>query len=241
MPTEELVETPEAPQPLALTPLITLTATLDQLTGVDDVLGALRITLKHFGNWVPRIVGTSLVVKIQYFVRQPAGVPISIPIWGNDQITPNGTYYMIEGIDSRGNVNWCGFYVLTGSGSQDLSSLPQYDPITQPVPPLPPEIDVELLTILASNDMVFPGGEYTAFYTQLTGDVLLPTIQDMVPGNLYTFIIQQDATGNHQFVWPTNVFNGNTIYNLPSWLTFQTFVCTSTGTLYAIAPATYGQ
>lgn len=47
----------------------------------------------------------------------------STPIWGNDVITPAGTYYTIALLDGQGNVVQCAQYQLTGSGTQDLSNL----------------------------------------------------------------------------------------------------------------------
>lgn len=50
---------------------------------------------------------------------------ISTVIYGNDVITPAGTYYAISLVDAQGNVVQAGIYQLAGSGTQDLSSLTQ--------------------------------------------------------------------------------------------------------------------
>lgn len=111
---------------------ITLTAQLDQITGNSDVLAALRITLVNYGTWIPRISGTSMIAKAQYVQKQtdPSN-PVSITLWGNDVITPSGTFYCIEVIDSRNVVVQAGNYLLTGGGTQDLSNLTPLTPLQQ--------------------------------------------------------------------------------------------------------------
>jgi hypothetical protein len=116
------------------TPEFTLTATLEDLTGAAAGSTAnpakLRICLCGFGPALPRIAGTTMVAKCGPTDFFSTGAALSIELWGNDQITPAGTYYSIEILDGEDNVVQCGAYVLTGSGG-DLSSLP-------PVNPLPP-------------------------------------------------------------------------------------------------------
>jgi hypothetical protein len=108
------------------TPNITLTATLDTIAGVAVGTTAdqakLRIALCGFGSSLPRIAGTSIVAPGPTTLFSP-GTAFSTAIWGNDQITPAGTYYSIELLDGQDNVVQCGAYQLTGSGTFDLSSL----------------------------------------------------------------------------------------------------------------------
>jgi hypothetical protein len=114
------------------TPNITLTATLDDLTGAAAGSTAnpakLRITLCSFGPSLPLIQGTAMLAKTGPFSVYSAGAAISTLIWGNDQISPSGTYYSIEILDGEDNVVQCGAYELTGTGSQDLSNLAQIIP-----------------------------------------------------------------------------------------------------------------
>ena len=118
------------------TPNITLTATLDDLTGAAAGSTAnpakLRITLCGFGPVLPRITGTAMLARTGPFAVYSTGAVISTPIWGNDQITPSGTVYSIEVLDGEDNVVQCGAYVLTGTGAQDLSSLVQVLPQAGP-------------------------------------------------------------------------------------------------------------
>lgn len=117
---------------LPTTPNITLTATLDDLTG--KAAGSLanpaklRITLCAFGPVLPLITGTAMIAKTGPFAVYSTGGIITTLLWGNDQITPDGTYYTIEVLDGQDNVVQIGAYVLTGTGTQDLSNLVQVIP-----------------------------------------------------------------------------------------------------------------
>jgi hypothetical protein len=106
------------------TPAITLTATLQSWAGVNDAGAALEITLCGFGQTLPKVTGASMLAKIKTQVLATAGT-ISTVIYGNDVITPTGTYYSIAVIDDQKNVVQSGIYQLSGSGTQDLSSLTQ--------------------------------------------------------------------------------------------------------------------
>jgi len=61
----------------------------------------------------------------------------------------------------------------------------------------------------------------------------------MVPGNLYTFIIQQNGTGGFTFAWPANVHNAVMVDPTASGGTIQTFVADESGDLWPIGPGTY--
>jgi hypothetical protein len=113
-----------------------------------------------------------------------------------------------------------------------------YDP-NQPPPPLPPLLQ-NLLQILAASDaMVFDGTTYPSFKTTLPGNVTNAAIQNMAPGNLYTFIIVQDASGNHTFGWPPGVFNAARVDPEANSTTIQTFVADENSDLWPVGPATY--
>src|SRR5690348_879931 len=99
------------------TPNTTLTATLDDLTGVAlgslALAAKLRITLCGFGPVLPKITGTAMIAQAGPKSFFSTGSPLSIPLWGNDQITPAGTFYTIEILDGEDNVVQCGAYRFT--------------------------------------------------------------------------------------------------------------------------------
>lgn len=119
------------------TPEYTLTATLDDITGVAAGSASnpakLRICLCGFGPLLPAIAGTAMLAKVGPMDFYSTGTPLSIVLWGNDQVVPAGTFYSIEILDGQDNVVQCGAYILTGAGA-DLSTL---TPIVPPLPPTP--------------------------------------------------------------------------------------------------------
>ena len=118
------------------TPQITLTAELYDITGA--LVGSagnpakLRIALCGYGPAVPRVAGGVVIAKPGPFDITSTTGGISIALWGNDVITPPGTYYSIMVLDGDDNVVQCGMYVFTGTGITDLSNAVQ---IVQPMPP----------------------------------------------------------------------------------------------------------
>ena len=106
---------------MPVTPGVTLTANLQDTSGAADGGAALRITLCGYGLTLPRVAGTSLLAKVKQVVVEPSG-DFSVPLWGNDQITPAGTFYEIAVLDDASNVVQAGMYLFTGTGAQDLSA-----------------------------------------------------------------------------------------------------------------------
>jgi hypothetical protein len=90
-----------------------------------------------------------------------------------------------------------------------------------------------------SASPVFIGSNFLTWQINLTGNVTSGHVAGAVPGNLYTFIINQDSAGGHLFVWPDNALNGTIVNPTPNSMTIQTFIADATGTLYAAAPGTY--
>ena len=110
-------------------PGITLTATLEDFTGVAAGSTAnpakLRISLCGFGPVLPRIAGTAMLARVGPFDIFSTGSALTTALFGNDQITPAGTYYSIEILDGNDNVAQCGAYQFTGTATVDLSNAPQ--------------------------------------------------------------------------------------------------------------------
>jgi hypothetical protein len=137
---------------MPLTPQITLTANLQDVSGVaagtTESPAVLRIALCGFGLTLPCIVGTSNLAKVGPEDFYDPGTGISIKLWGNDVINPLGTYYAITLLDSDGNILQTGAYQFQGSLSIDLSSAPQIVPTNS-------------IAYLACTGAV-PGSTYTA-------------------------------------------------------------------------------
>ena len=193
------------------TPNITLTATLEDLEGAAAGSVAnpasLLIALCGFGMKLPTITGTSMLAKIGPFAVRSSGGVISIPLWGNDQISPANTYYTVTVLDGDGNVVQCAAYRFTGSGTIDLSNAMPF------VPGQISAIGVYVVPITNCSQVVFDGVLGTGQSLTLTKDVTLSTAQNFTPGQVVPFFIKQDATGGRAFAWPAN-FIGPPAINL---------------------------
>lgn len=214
-----------------------------QLSTPPPDIGSVEVALCGYGSYTPQIEGAkfSVVTQVQKMLSPPdqnAG-QFSIKLYSNDLITPAGTYYTFTVKDANGDIVQIEAYQLT-PGQHDITDLDPYDP-NLPPPPLPTPLTNQLLVLPASSSMVFDGSTYASFKTTLTGDVTGPAVQNMVPGNLYTFIIVQDSVGGHAFVWPTGIAPGGTKHGCeidvrPNETTVQTFVADENGMLWAIGP-----
>lgn len=109
-------------------PAITLTGTLQDIFGSADSGCFIVFTLCGYGSSLPRINGTSLLAKTAPIpVACPAGT-FSVFLWGNDVITPSGTFYQVTLLDDQENVIQTAAYQFTGSGTLDLSTQAPYLP-----------------------------------------------------------------------------------------------------------------
>lgn len=209
----------------------------DVLTVVEE--GSVEIALCGWGGRVPRDNGVALCGRpTSNSIPVQSNGTFTATVAGNDQISPAGTYYTVTVKNSNGDVVQVNAYQFNGSGTYDLNLTDPYDP-NQPPPPLPPLITNLLEIIGATGNMVFDGTIYTAFKTTLPGDVTAPVFQNMMPGNLYTFIIIQDATGGHAFAWAANVNNATLVCPTANSTTVQTFVADDKEALWAISPGTW--
>jgi hypothetical protein len=203
--------------------------------------GATQIwaNLCGYGSQNPRINGVGVFTGLRTvdLVIDPLTGAFTVELYGNDLIVPGGTYYVFTFANENGDIIQVNAYRFIDGQTYDLNLIDPYDPNQAP-PPLPPLITNQLLVVPWSADMEFPGDVYTAFRTTLTGDVTSSTAPDTVQGNLYTFIIQQDAVGGHAFTWPTNLVNATPINPNPNSRTVQTFVM-ATSNLYPISSGTW--
>jgi hypothetical protein len=123
------------------TPNITLTVTLQDFTGADVENGALLISLCNYGQILPKVVGTSMLARVNQTFKLATGSTTGIQLYGNDQIEPFGpsgqplTFYAISIMDDKKNVLQSGIYQFFGTQTIDLSNAAQLD--TAPLPGLP--------------------------------------------------------------------------------------------------------
>lgn len=245
-------------------PQITVTGTLLDLFGslVND--GVLVIQLCGYGA-VPRVSGTALVARTAPLeVDCPLGV-FSFQLWGNDVITPAGTFYTIAVKDDNGNIVQMNAYQFTGAGTFDLSTLAPYDPPSPSIANLNPvllnptglqtiagSITIQgnltvtglinganpYITVAFSATPVFDCATGTTFDMTLTGNVTSSTAINLTAGQQITFMIVQDGTGGRTFVWPANVKGAGIPDLTPNAVSVQSFKVKSNGNLYPIGPLT---
>jgi len=107
-------------------PTITLTATLSDFTGTAAGSTAnpakLRIALCGFGQQIPQVAGTATIAKPGPFDVTSTGGQISVLLYGNDVISPTGTYYTVTVLDGENNAVQCAAYQFTGTQTIDLSA-----------------------------------------------------------------------------------------------------------------------
>lgn len=113
------------------TPAATVTGTLQDLTGTANV-GSIQFELVNFGANVPRVTGTGIIAQTSNTAVANGSGVFSVTLWGNDQITPSGTYYNVNFLSSSGFLIASVPYSITGTGG-DLSSLAPL--VTFPVTP----------------------------------------------------------------------------------------------------------
>jgi hypothetical protein len=183
-------------------PEITLTVTLQDITGEDVANASLTITLCGYGQTLPRIAGTSMIAKtgpMKFLLA--TGSTTGIMLWGNDQITPEGTYYAIEVVDDKQNIIQSGAYQFTGTQTIDLSNAAQVNPA-----PAPPNFRA---VIRVTPDVAIPGAAGTV--------LTLPSVaSDLYPFQLFwggvlqpeTQYTQLNAT---QYTLNFETYEGNTI------------------------------
>lgn len=216
----------------------TVTGTLETILGSEAVDGTVQVALCGYGSRVPRMNAQALAARItdsNVDINEDGTFQFSVI--GNDEIAPDATYYTVTVKDDNGDIVQVNAYrFLSIQQTYDLNLIDPYDP-NQPPPPLPPLI-LDLLQIVPWSDPVFDGSDYTSWQLTMTGDTTGAVVQNVVDGNLYTFILIQDATGGHSFEWPANVFNATPVNRAPNGTTIQTFVALD-DTLYPIGAGTY--
>ena len=223
--------------------MVTVTGKPINISGVIDTTSTLDFALCGYGSQIPRAIGSDDSVGT-FSDATIDGVQgeapfFSIQLIGNDLIAPAGTYYTVTIRNENGDILQVNAYRFLDGHTYDLDYTDPYDP-NQPPPPLPPLLSDNL----EITDGVFDGGEKTTWKITLTEDMIVGALLNILPGNLYTFIIVQDAVGGHFFLWPSgpppaNLFNGPYVNEDPNATTIQTFVADENSQLYPIGPATY--
>ncbi len=181
--------------------------------------------------------GTFADINLLGVAPTQAGDTISVDLIGNDVIVPAGTYYTFTFRNGNGDILQVNAYTFVDGNDYDLTGLDPIDP-NQPPPP-PPQPISNLLLVVPPDAPDFDGSQFTTWQMTLDQDVTTATLTGIVPGNLYTFIIVQDGSGNHVFLFPSGTHNQTAVCMKPNAQTTQTFVADENGELWAIGPGTW--
>jgi hypothetical protein len=79
-------------------------------------------------------------------------------------------------------------------------------------------------SVAYSATPTFDAGTASTFKMTLTGDVSSATLANAVAGQMLSFVLCQDAVGNHNFIWPSNVKGGMAVGVQVSKCSAQAFV-----------------
>jgi hypothetical protein len=112
---------------IPIAPDVTITAQLQSIVGAAAAAGYLRVTLCGYGPVVPLVSATCMLADAGV-PQQVGSTPLSMKLFGNDVITPAGTFYSISVLDARKNVIQSGMYQfvqIPGPVTIDLSSAAQ--------------------------------------------------------------------------------------------------------------------
>ena len=106
-----------------ISPLV-VTATLEDIFGIPYPEGTVIFQLENFGASMPTVsIGSYFMAPLRVIATADSGGLISTLIWGNDMITPSGTYYLVTFMSDKHLVTAQCKYYLTGLGTVDLSTL----------------------------------------------------------------------------------------------------------------------
>jgi hypothetical protein len=223
----------------------TVTGQLSAAGNNGAVAGSVDVMLCGYGSQVPRVVGQSLVAEIETMTIQAgADGRFSFTCAANDQISPAGTFYTVRVRDANGDTAQINAYRFNATpAAYDLNTLAPIDPNIPPAP-LPPPAPYNNWLWVMGNPPQFDGSQYTTLGYQLPDNdsevITPPAMTGIIPGNLYTFFIAQNAQGIGQFHWPPNIHNGTDIPFGALFGVTQTFVATAAAdALYAIGPGAY--
>ena len=120
---------------MSTTPGVTLTGILQDATGTA-MAGTVVLTLSNLGVWPPIITGTSSLAAITVTAQAGGDGSFTVTFYGNDQISPIGTFYTLSVFAPGSSVPvWESPYLIeagdggSGTSTYDLSTLTPLIPL----------------------------------------------------------------------------------------------------------------
>jgi hypothetical protein len=87
--------------------------------------------------------------------------------------------------------------------------------------------------IESGGAILFDGLQAVCWFINMNSDITSSRVTNIAPGQLYSFVFTQNATGNNKMNWPANCINANPIDPTPNSTTVQHFVGLTGGLLHA--------
>jgi hypothetical protein len=94
------------------------------------------------------------------------------------------------------------------------------------------------LHLESSGPLLFDGLKAVCWFVHMDSNITSPRITNISPGELYTFVFTQSATGGYVMNWPVNCINAAPIDPAPNSTTIQSFIGDTGAMLYANLPPT---
>lgn len=85
--------------------------------------------------------------------------------------------------------------------------------------------------------VLFDGLVAVCWFIHMRTSITGARVANISPGQLYTFVFTQDASGGHTMTWPANCRNANQINLEPDSITVQNFIGNTSGILVANIPS----
>lgn len=98
------------------------------------------------------------------------------------------------------------------------------------------DFTASIVLVPYATSITFDANLGSGFDLTLTGNVSASTLINQAPGDIFTFIIAQDATGGRTFAWPPSLVGTAPICPLPNSVTVQQFIVRVAGQIVPTEP-----
>jgi hypothetical protein len=217
---------------MPVTPNITLAGNLVDASGNPLAGGSMSVQLCSYGSQIPTVQQSGVIAQTNYIPTISGTGGYSFSLYGNDQIVPAGSYYVMLVRDASNNVVQCSAFRFIGTQTVDLANVSPFNPVPPPVPSIPPW----LVTIPFSATALFPAipAGYVMYEMTLTGAVTASEIQGTYPGQIVGLTVIQDSVGGHPFALPSNALTAEPVSLAPNAITTYCFIVQQDGTLFSL-------
>src|SRR3990167_6271513 len=214
--------------------------------------------LRNYGSNVPKVIGTGVIVQPEKRVDPDANGLITTTVFGNDEISPSGTYWVLE-FFYQGRLSHAASYTIRGASFNFNSATPITTTPTAPVGPdyviknptgdqtvvQPPstalkvnrlQADVIYQAVTYSATPTFDAAAASIFAMTLTGNVTSSTVSSATTGRIIELVLCQDGVGGRAFAWPATFLRPPTVASGASACTNTSFFYDGTNWRQLAAP-----